>query len=66
MKNMGVVMDDPCAICKKPLRFDYAGICMDCADEAGVSEVFEQSPDYAENVRKLVAKGIWTLVDGIG
>jgi len=29
---------DPCLICGKKLRFDYAGLCMDCADNLGVSE----------------------------
>lgn len=31
---------DPCLICGKTLRYDYAGICMDCADNMGVSEYF--------------------------
>lgn len=31
---------DPCLICGKKLRNDYAGLCMDCADELGVSEMF--------------------------
>jgi len=30
---------DPCLICGKKLRFDYAGLCMDCADSLGVSEL---------------------------
>lgn len=32
----------PCIICGKKLRFDYAGLCMDCADDFGVSEAFCQ------------------------
>lgn len=31
---------DPCLICGKKLRNDYAGLCMDCADELEVSELF--------------------------
>lgn len=31
---------DPCLICGKTLRNDYAGLCMDCADGMGVSELF--------------------------
>lgn len=29
---------EPCMICGKTLRFDYAGLCMDCADLLDVSE----------------------------
>ena len=31
---------DPCLICGKKLRNDYAGLCMDCADNLGVSEIY--------------------------
>lgn len=31
---------DPCLICGKTLRNDYAGLCMDCADILGVSELY--------------------------
>lgn len=31
---------DPCLICGKKPRSDYAGLCMDCADELGVSELY--------------------------
>lgn len=30
----------PCLICGKALRFDYAGLCGDCADTLEVSELF--------------------------
>lgn len=30
----------PCLVCGKTLRYDYAGICMDCADTLGVSELY--------------------------
>lgn len=36
--NVGLL--DPCLVCGKILRFDYAGLCMDCADMLGVSEMF--------------------------
>jgi len=29
----------PCLVCSKTLRYDYAGLCMDCADELKVSEI---------------------------
>jgi len=32
----------PCLICGKTLRHDYAGVCMDCADTLGISELFMQ------------------------
>lgn len=31
---------EPCLICGKRLRHDYAGLCMDCADLMGLSEHF--------------------------
>lgn len=31
---------EPCLICGKTLRNDYAGLCCDCADELEVSEMF--------------------------
>jgi len=31
---------EPCLICGKRLRNDYAGLCMDCADLMGLSEAF--------------------------
>lgn len=31
---------EPCLICGKKLRFDYAGLCMDCADDLEVSEMY--------------------------
>ena len=31
---------EPCLICAKSPRYDYAGLCMDCADLLGVSEMF--------------------------
>jgi len=33
---------DPCLICGKKLRNDYAGLCMDCADDLGVSELYRK------------------------
>jgi len=31
---------EPCLICGKKLRNDYAGLCMDCADNMEISEVY--------------------------
>lgn len=36
---------DPCLICGKKLRNDYAGLCMDCSDDLGVSELFAGGKD---------------------
>jgi hypothetical protein len=38
LQNKGVVGNSPCLRCGKTLRADYNGICMDCADELGISE----------------------------
>lgn len=35
-----LAIHEPCLICGKKLRNDYAGLCMDCADDMGVSELF--------------------------
>jgi len=34
---------EPCLICGKRLRNDYAGLCMDCADTLGLSEMFRRA-----------------------
>ena len=39
-KSTGV-STDPCLICGKAPRYDYGGLCMDCADILRVSEIFE-------------------------
>lgn len=31
---------EPCLVCSKSPRVDYAGLCMDCADLLGVSEIY--------------------------
>jgi len=38
-----IVFDDPCLRCGKPIRADYMGLCMDCADTIGISEL--SNPD---------------------
>lgn len=35
-----IVVGDPCLICGKTLRYDYAGVCADCADILEISELF--------------------------
>ena len=37
-----IVIDDPCIRCGKPIRADYEGFCMDCADETECSEIFNR------------------------
>lgn len=34
------IVFQPCLICGKTFRYDYAGLCMDCADGMGVSELW--------------------------
>ena len=36
---------EPCLICGKVLRNDYAGLCMDCADSLKLSELFIRRKD---------------------
>lgn len=40
---------EPCLICGKTLRFDYAGLCMDCADDMGLSELYEKKDSKGGN-----------------
>lgn len=40
LPSAGIGIHEPCLICSKKLRHDYAGLCMDCADGLGVSELF--------------------------
>lgn len=44
-QSKGIVFDDPCKRCGKTIRHDYDGLCMDCADELGVSEIFATEPE---------------------
>ncbi len=39
MRPTGVGLFDPCIGCGKTFRYDYAGLCMDCSDELGISEL---------------------------
>lgn len=39
MRSAGIGIYDPCIGCGKTMRHDYAGLCMDCADELGISEL---------------------------
>ena len=38
-QTASIVFNDPCIRCGKPIRADYMGLCMDCADEKGCSEL---------------------------
>ncbi len=50
MKSKGFIIGVPCKRCSKTVRADYWGVCMDCADDMGVSEVFEKGKDYKKNL----------------
>ena len=39
--NSGMT-NSPCLVCSKTLRHDFAGLCMDCADLFGVSDLFQK------------------------
>jgi len=36
----GLLCTDPCLVCGKTFRYDFAGLCMDCADMLRVSNLF--------------------------
>ena len=35
-----MIIGEPCLVCSKLIRMDYAGLCMDCADSLSLSELF--------------------------
>jgi len=43
--NGKLYTDKDCQLCGKSPRFDYDGLCMDCADEIGTSEIWEEKYD---------------------
>ena len=45
--------NDPCLLCGKHPRCDYDGICMDCADEMQVSEIFQSNNPLGEAMKKV-------------
>ncbi len=48
-QTASIVFNDPCLRCAKPIRADYMGLCMDCADALGISEISNQGdPTEAE------------------
>ena len=34
--------DKSCLLCDKSPRWDYDGLCMDCADEVGTSDIWDE------------------------
>jgi len=40
IKPAGFSTHEPCLVCGKTLRHDYAGLCLDCADGLGLSELW--------------------------
>lgn len=59
LKNTGV-SDEPCRRCGKTPRMNYKGLCMDCADELGISELFPQSPEqYNHSIVQDMKKRRW-------
>jgi len=45
---------DPCKRCLKTVRYDYNGYCMDCADELGLSELYD--PQFKNNPLAIAVK----------
>jgi len=45
-----IVFNDPCIRCGKSIRADYKGLCMDCADVLGVSEINNPSDPNAKEL----------------
>lgn len=59
--STGVGFHEPCLICGKKLRSDYAGLCMDCSDSMGLSEVFLKSPT-PQTPEQILTKQMWEKI----
>ncbi len=46
-----IVINDPCIRCGKPIRADYEGFCMDCADTLNVSELNNRGEPTEEELK---------------
>ena len=46
-----IVLNDPCIRCGKPIRADYMGLCMDCADTLNVSELNNRGEPTKEELK---------------
>ncbi|MFQ6118357.1 MAG: hypothetical protein ACE5KE_00565 [Methanosarcinales archaeon] len=53
MKSKGLVVNEPCLRCGKRIRHDYNGLCMDCVDELGISEMFKVSKKKTREIIKI-------------
>ena len=62
--NKVLVIDEPCLRCGIPVRLDYYGLCMDCADELGISELFKEKKNIKEIVKKDLKKVNWFIAKG--
>ena len=56
--NTGINLTEvsPCKRWRKTRRYDYGGVCMDCADDLGISEHFEGHPHYKQHLKKAAEK----------
>jgi len=52
VEGMRIIIDEPCNKCGKRPRDDFDGLCMDCADSLGVSDLFSRDPIYPDNLKK--------------
>lgn len=50
-QTAAIVFNDPCIRCGKPLRADYEGFCMDCADSLNISELNNRGEPTEEELR---------------
>ena len=46
-----IVINDPCIRCGKPIRADYRGFCMDCADTLNISELNNRGEPTEEELK---------------
>lgn len=50
-----IVINEPCIRCGKPIRADYMGVCMDCADTLNISEL-NNPGEPSEQEQKIIEK----------
>ncbi len=56
-QTASIVINDPCIRCGKPLRADYMGLCMDCADTLNTSELNNRGEATEEELKIIENSG---------
>lgn len=65
LEELNIQQKEGCIRCGKVMRVDYEGFCMDCADELGISELFNITEEKIKTIiTKDLKEGDWYYVTG--